>query len=78
MARSSGTTKAMKPPKPTREQKKAARAAAKIKRREQFRAFRQAFSMTRKSDKRLIPYMAGAGPESVPARLTGKGPTATV
>lgn len=49
--------RAAKPPKPTRAERKAARAEARVKRREQYKAMRQAFSMTRKNDKRLIPYL---------------------
>jgi hypothetical protein len=46
-----------KPPKPTRAEKKVLRVAAKAKRREQYKAMMQAFTMTRKNDKRLIPYL---------------------
>jgi hypothetical protein len=57
MAKNPRPAKPPKPPKPTRAERKAARAAAKVKRREQYRAMRQAFGMTRKNDKRLIPYL---------------------
>lgn len=46
-----------KPPKPTRAERKANRAAARAKRGEQYKAMRQAFGMTRRNDKRLIPYL---------------------
>lgn len=49
--------KANRPPKPTRAERKVARAAAREARREQYRAIREAFSMTRKADRRLIPYL---------------------
>jgi hypothetical protein len=52
--------KANRPAKPTREQKKAARAEGRARRREQFSQMREAFSITRKTDKRLIPYLIGA------------------
>ena len=50
-------TKPGKPPKPTRAEKKVARADARKRRGDQFRAMKQAFTMTRKNDSRLIPYM---------------------
>jgi hypothetical protein len=56
MARSNA---ASKPAKPTREEKKAARAEARESRRAQFRAFREAFTLTRKNDKMLFPVLAG-------------------
>src|SRR4051794_14389583 len=43
--------------KPTRQEKKATRRARSQSRRDQFRAMRQAFSMTRKNDRKLIPYL---------------------
>jgi hypothetical protein len=49
--------RANRPPKPTREQRKADRAASRQTRREQYRAIREAFTLTRQSDKRLIPYL---------------------
>jgi hypothetical protein len=49
--------RAAKPPKPTRAERKAARTEARTKRREQYKAMRQAFGMTRRNDKRLIPYL---------------------
>lgn len=49
--------KANRPPKPTRAERKANRAASREARREQYRAIREAFSLTRKSDRRLIPYL---------------------
>ncbi len=52
---------ASKPPKPTRADKKAARAAKRETRRETWRNLRQAFSLTRKSDPRFLPYFIGAG-----------------
>jgi hypothetical protein len=58
MARSAGPTK---PAKPTRAEKKADRVARRESRRETWRGVRQTFTMTRENDKRLIPYMAGAG-----------------
>lgn len=48
-----------RPPKPTRAEKKANRAASRQARREQFRAIREAFTLTRQTDKRLVPYLAG-------------------
>ncbi|MDQ6937700.1 MAG: DUF4191 domain-containing protein, partial [Actinomycetota bacterium] len=51
------TTPATKPPKPTRAEKKAARAERRQKRRTQWRSLLQAFSMTRRNDSRLIPYL---------------------
>lgn len=49
--------KANRPPKPTRAERKANRAAGRQARREQYRAIREAFTLTRTSDKRLIPYL---------------------
>ena len=46
-----------KPAKPTRAEKKAARQGRRQGRREQWRSIRQAFSMTRANDSRLIPYL---------------------
>lgn len=46
-----------KPPKPTRAQRKANRVIARAKRREQYKAMREAFGMTRRNDKRLLPYL---------------------
>jgi hypothetical protein len=50
-----------KPPKPTREQKKAARAAGWQKRRETWTSLWQAFKLTREEDSRFIPYLIIAG-----------------
>jgi hypothetical protein len=52
---------AAKQPKPTREQKKAARKAGWQKRRETWRSLRQAFTLTREEDSRFIPYLVIAG-----------------
>jgi hypothetical protein len=46
-----------KPPKPTRAEKKVARAASRQVRRDQWRQMGQAFGMTRRSDKALIPWL---------------------
>jgi hypothetical protein len=43
--------------KPSREQKKAARAAKRRQRRETFSSMKQAFVITRRNDSRLIPYL---------------------
>jgi hypothetical protein len=43
--------------KPTRAEKKAARAAKKQQRRETWRSMRQAFSLTRKQDPKFLPYL---------------------
>lgn len=48
---------ASKPPKPTREQKRAARAAKRQSRRETWRNLRQAFSITRQNDPKFMPYL---------------------
>jgi hypothetical protein len=53
MAQSSGAKKT----KLTRAEKKANRAAGRKRRRETFSQMRQAFTMTRKNDSRLIPYL---------------------
>jgi Domain of unknown function (DUF4191) len=58
VARSAGPTK---PAKLTREQKRAVRAEKRDKRRETWRNLRQAFVLTRRNDKRLIPYLIAAG-----------------
>lgn len=47
---------ASKPPKLTREQKKAARAAKRQTRRDTWRNLRQAFTVTRQNDPRFLPY----------------------
>lgn len=51
---------ASKPPKPTRAEKKIARAERRRTRREQWRSILQTFTMTRRNDRRLIPYMVGS------------------
>ncbi|MCW2527229.1 MAG: rane protein [Pseudonocardiales bacterium] len=51
---------AAKPTKPTRAEKKAARKVKGQARRDQWKAIRQAFTMTRKNDKRLLPYLIAA------------------
>jgi hypothetical protein len=61
MARTGGAAKAAKPAKATGEQKRAARQAKRDKRRETFTNLRQAFTLTRQNDPRLVPYMVGAG-----------------
>lgn len=48
---------AAKAPKPTREEKKVARSQRRQGRRDQWRNMRQAFTMTRQRDPRLIPYL---------------------
>jgi hypothetical protein len=50
----------VKPPKPTRAEKKIARAERRRTRRETWRSMGQAFTMTRKNDKLLIPVLLGA------------------
>jgi len=50
-----------RPPKPTREDKKALRVAKRQQRRETWNSFWQAFSLTRAEDKRFIPYLVLAG-----------------
>jgi hypothetical protein len=45
------------PPKPTRAEKKATRAAKRQKRRETWSNLRQAFTLTRQHDPRFIPYL---------------------
>jgi Domain of unknown function (DUF4191) len=54
MAKSAGPTK---PAKLTRAEKKAARKQRREGRRETWRNMRQAFTLTRQNDKRLIPYL---------------------
>ena len=48
---------AAKPPKPTRDEKKALRAAKREKRRETFRNLKQAFTLTREQDPKFLPVM---------------------
>lgn len=50
----------VKPPKLSREEKSAARTDRRAKRRETFSSMRQAFTLTRKTDKKLIPYLVMA------------------
>ena len=59
MAQSSGSKKAgkSKAAKPTRAEKKALRAAKRQRRRDTFSQMRQAFTMTRQNDARLVPYL---------------------
>lgn len=58
MAKSAAATApSAKPPKPTRGEKKAARAAKSQSRRQTFRNLGQAFSLTRKQDPKFIPYV---------------------
>ena len=52
-----GRAARVKPPKPSRAEKKAARGARAAKRRETFSSLKQAFTMTRANDNRLIPYL---------------------
>ncbi|MGX7680500.1 DUF4191 domain-containing protein [Jatrophihabitans sp. DSM 45814] len=59
MAQSSRSKKPSKP-KLSREEKKAARAVKRQTRRETFSSMRQAFSMTRKNDAKLIPLLVMA------------------
>jgi hypothetical protein len=47
--------------KPTRADKRAARAAKRQSRRETWRNLRQAFTITRQNDPRFLPYAVGAG-----------------
>src|ERR1700709_360660 len=49
--------KLTKPTKPTRAEKKAVRVARRKSRRETFTQMRQAFTMTRKNDAKLVPYL---------------------
>ena len=49
--------KASKPPKPTRAEKKAARAERRGKRRAQFTQIWEVFKITRRADRRFIPYL---------------------
>ena len=56
MAQIPGSKKAAKP-KLSRAEKKAARGVKRQSRRETFSQMRQAFSMTRKNDARLVPYL---------------------
>ncbi|MEP6852571.1 MAG: DUF4191 domain-containing protein [bacterium] len=51
------STPATKPAKPTRAQKKITRTERRQKRRAQWRSLLQAFTMTRRNDARLIPYL---------------------
>jgi hypothetical protein len=57
MAQSSGSKKTTKP-KLTREEKKTARTLKRQARRETFSSMRQAFTLTRQNDAKLIPYLA--------------------
>src|SRR4051794_4565585 len=58
MARSLGRTRAGKrPAKLTKSEKKQQRVARRQRRRDTFAQLRQAFTMTRKADNRLIPYL---------------------
>jgi hypothetical protein len=50
-----------KPAKPTRADKRAARAAKRQSRREMWRNLRQAFTLTRERDPRFLPYLIGSG-----------------
>lgn len=58
MAKAAGQSK---PAKPTRAEKKAARAQRREARRETWRNMRQAFTLTRENDPRFIPYVVIAG-----------------
>jgi hypothetical protein len=59
MAQSSGSKKARKSkaPKPSRAEKKALRGERRQRRRDTFSQMGQAFSLTRKNDSRLVPYL---------------------
>jgi F0F1-type ATP synthase assembly protein I len=59
MAQSAGSKKAVKSKaaKPTRAEKKVLRATRRQNRRESFRQMRQAFTLTRQNDTRLVPYL---------------------
>jgi uncharacterized protein DUF4191 len=59
MAQSAGSKKAgrSKAAKPTRAEKKAQRALRRQNRRESFSQMRQAFTLTRQNDSRLVPYL---------------------
>ncbi|HET6211074.1 MAG TPA: DUF4191 domain-containing protein [Jatrophihabitans sp.] len=59
MAQSSGSKKAgrTKAAKPSRAEKKQLRAAKRQNRRDTFRQMRQAFTVTRQNDARLVPYL---------------------
>ena len=67
-----GTKKAAKPPK-DKAAAKAARLARRTARKEKFGQVRQAFTMTRKADKRLVPLLLAASVRTVrrPLRITG-------
>lgn len=56
MAKTAGATK---PPKLTRGEKKAVRKAKRASRRDTFRQLRETFTITRKADSRMVPYLAG-------------------
>jgi hypothetical protein len=58
MAKPARGSKANRPLKLTREQKKQARQVKRQSRRENWQAMRQAFTLTRKNDNRFIPYLA--------------------
>ncbi len=60
-AATSARGKNAKKQKPTRADKKAARVARRQQRRETWRNLRQAFTLTRRSDRRLIPYLVLIG-----------------
>jgi F0F1-type ATP synthase assembly protein I len=57
MAQLPGSKRATKPAKLSRAEKKASRSNRRKTRRETFTQMRQAFTMTRKNDSRLIPYL---------------------
>jgi hypothetical protein len=57
MARSASAARPTKPAKPTRAEKKEARATKKASRRETWRSVRQAFTLTRKQDPKFLPYL---------------------
>lgn len=57
MAKPAQGAKSNRAPKLTREEKKAARQAKRQSRRDNWRAMRQAFTLTRENDKRFIPYL---------------------
>lgn len=58
MAKPAGSSK---PAKPTRAEKKAARAEKRAQRRQTWQNLRQAFTLTRQNDSRLIPYLIISG-----------------
>ena len=61
MARSAGASKPAAKTRPDKATKAATRAAKRAKRRETWTNLRQAFTLTRENDSKLLPYMLGGG-----------------